>query len=246
MELTTFTNSQATDTGVPGIDQNEQQLDGQPLVEHQRAKPEKYTDAQQAHINELIRSAQSRAAKGLRAELNQAKSEMQSLQATLDAKITAGDPRVHAENAELKAELAALKRAGQEAQLDATLRAAATAAGFVDPEVGVMVLRPHVREIDGRVVGVDAEGNLLHDASMNPLSPHAVAERIAAQKPYMVRGNVHGGTGSTQRGNMPTSGPKLEDLFGKSSNSQLANNFALRQPNRYAQLRRQAREQGLI
>jgi len=203
--------------------------------------PVVFDEKQQERVNQVIREASARAGAEARAEADRLKKELEAIKASTNV-----TPDAAAELALTKAELASLKRAHEEASVKDALRAA-VGSDFLDGELACDILRSQVKVIDGKPVPVDAQGNPRMNAAFEVMSLREAAQQLATAKPFLARGTVRPGTGSYQsQSTTTTSGPKLEDLFGRSSNSGLANKLAMSRPSEYARLRSLARERGLI
>lgn len=199
-----------------------------------------YTAEQQEHINELIKGAQSRAARELRAENVRLKAEA--------AARTAAPPVVEDLSlrlAETQAELSSLKSEKQETTVRETLRAAC-GQQFLDNDLAVRLLADNVKVIDGAVRAVDETGNLRLNSSFEPMTLKELAQELAAAKPFLARAEVRGGAGSKPGAGYPSNAVDLSSLFGKNSDGGKANALAMHDPQTYRRLKAAAREKGLI
>jgi hypothetical protein len=202
-----------------------------------------YTPEQQAHLNEVIKEAQGRAARELRAENARLKAELDAAKRT---------PSPAADSTETLLRLAQVERERDElraAQHESTVNSALlSAAGnlFIDPALATRLMRDNVKVIDGKVVPVDETGNVRLNNSFEPMTLKDLAIELGTQRPYLARGEVRGGSGSTPSNRPLDTGVSLERLFGRNSNGAEANKLAMHNPQKYRELRALARERGLI
>lgn len=201
-----------------------------------------FDDAQKARVNEIVAEATRRAGREARAEAARLKTELETLQRT-QAPPPAAD--LSLELATAKAELSSLRTAQEEATIKAALVSAVSAENPFDPALCADLLRQNAKVVDGRVVFLDADGNVRLGADFNPLDAAAAARELAQARPYLIRGQVKGGVGS-KLSEAPVNVVRLEELFGPKSDGGKANALAMRDPRRYQELRRQAREKGLV
>lgn len=131
------------------------------------------------------------------------------------------------------------------------IQSAASSHGFVDVDV-VTALTSEAIQFDPEkakfyVVGENGQPRL--NAAYEQMSLDEYFQEFATKKPYLVRGDVKGGVGSTeaQRSALNQQGKyPVDQIFGKGSNAALANKLALTQPKEYARLKAEARDKGLI
>lgn len=199
-----------------------------------------YTPEQQEHINSLIKDAQSRAARELRAENVRLKAEAAARAA---APPVAEDLSLRL--AETQAELTALRSEKQTNLTRETLRAAC-GQQFLDNDLAVRLLADNVKVIDGAVRAVDDAGNLRLNSNFEPMTLRELATELAAAKPFLARAEVRGGAGSKPGTGYPSNAVPLERLFGKNSNGGEANRLAMHDQQTYKRLKAAAREKGLI
>jgi len=210
----------------------------------EQSKKITFTPEQQAVIDRVVKYAMSRAGKDARIEAERLRKELAARSTTDDA----GHRTLAADLAEARSELAAVKREQEAAALDATIRSACAKEDFLDIDLAVEISKRSVRVVDGKPVVIDpATGSEMLDETLSPVTVQGLARRIATDKPFLVRSRVVGGTGASERGNLPMPPTvNLEDLFGKRSKGQLANQLAQRSPREYRRLRSLAQQQGLI
>lgn len=85
------------------------------------------------------------------------------------------------------------------------------------------------------------------NAGLEPMSIDDFMEEYAKKKPHMVRAGVKFGSGSSEGGFGGSTGKyNVKDIFGRESNSRLANKLSLENPKEYQRLKAVAKEQGLI
>jgi hypothetical protein len=216
-----------------------------PAETEQEQKPAKivFDEAQKLRVNEIVREASARAGSEARAEAARLKTELEAARRAQTPPAPSAD--VTLELATTRAELAALRSAQEESAVKDSLRAACGTA-FIDPDLAVQILRAGVKVVNGKPVPVDSDGNERLGSDFNPMSLKEYAQELAAQKPFLARGQVRGGVGSTPSQAAPSAGPRLEDLFGPKSDGGAANRLALHDPQKYKSLRKLAVEKGLL
>jgi hypothetical protein len=223
--------------------------DAQAIETQQQQQPteqqEKVTfDArQQEKVNDLIRKAQGRAARELREELARVQLELAAVKQTAP-QADQGTQMLATELAATKAERDALARERQDTNITEHLRRAA-GDQFVNQDLAVNLMRQNVRVVDGKPVVIGPDGNPRMNASLDQMTLQDLATELTVQHPYLARGTVRPGTGSTpaSTGVPPV---QLDKLFGKGSNAAEINRLALHDPEKFRRLRRQARQEGLI
>jgi len=212
-------------------------------AEGQPPEPPKVTfdDAQKARINEIVAEASRRAGSEARAEAARLTVE---LEAARKAQVPAAeDTDARVKLAEAEAELGSLRAAQQEATVrDALLKAAGNT--FLDSDLAVRIMKDSTRLIDGKLCVVGADGAVRLNSNFEPMSAAELATELAGQKPFLARGEVRGGAGSTPTKGDTSNAVDLTIIFGKTASCQAANALAMRDPQR--QLREQARQRGLL
>lgn len=169
--------------------------------------------------------------------------------------IKAANAAAQAENVRVLAQARAEKEradlASQKAsniQKTSAIQAVASKLGFIKPDmVSALTAQSVSLEADGKIVIKKEDGTPRLNASLEPMSLEEYYTEYATQNPFMVRGEVRPGTGAFE--SQSTSRPgeyKLENLFGKSSNSKLANDLAMSNKKLYHELRAKAVAQGLV
>ena len=204
-------------------------------------KPVQFDDLQKARINEIISDAVKRAGAEARAEAKRLQDELDTLKRT-----QAPAPDQSVELQATKAELAAMRKEQAESALKGTLLSAVSGMGFFDPKLGADLLAQNAKLRDGKVVFVNEAGEVELGSDFNPLTPSGAATRLAEQRPYLVRGDVKGGSGSVLADRVSTPPLKLEDIFGARSSGAAANALAMRSPAEYRRLKSLAQQRRLI
>lgn len=128
---------------------------------------------------------------------------------------------------------------------------AASAQGFVDLDV-VAALTSNAIQFDsekGKFFVVGENGQPRMNSAYEDMTLEEFFQEFATKKPYLVRGELKAGAGSTeaQRSALNSQGKYTADqIFGRNSDPGLANKLAQGNPKEYARLKAQAREQKLI
>ncbi len=204
-----------------------------------------FDEKQQARINELLREAQGRSAREVRAENKRLQLELESARKAPTPAEPSADVLIRLAQAE--SERDSLRASAQDATIKATLQDAVASENFCDPALAAQILKSSVRLIDGKATVIDpATGEPQLNASFEPVTVAEAAKNLAKAKPFLVRSNYRPGSGSTPSMGSPSTQPRLEDLFGPKSNGGLANKLSLSDPRRYRQLRAIAQEKGLL
>jgi hypothetical protein len=211
-------------------------------------KPAKITfdEAQQKRVDELIRRAQGRAARELREHNEQLKTELEALRGQQGQQAVPND--VLTELSTTRTELQAMRQKETESQIMGEIRKHTGA--FVDAELAGQLLRQGIRQVEGKLVPVDADGNPRLNSDFEPMTLEDAARDLARQKPFLARGDVRFfGAGSTEASRSmldSVSDAKLSELYGKNSDPRKANALAMRDPAKYRALRSKAKERGLL
>jgi hypothetical protein len=211
-------------------------------------KPAKITfdEAQQKRVDELIRRAQGRAARELREHNEQLKTELEALRGQQGQQAVPND--VLTELSTTRAELQAMRQKETESQIMSEVRK--VTGGFVDQELAAQLIRQGIRQVEGKLVPVDADGNPRLNSDFEPMSLEDAARDLARQKPFLARGDVRlFGAGSTEAarstlGDVPRA--RLAQLFGPNSDAAAANRLALKDARAYSRYKEAARKEGLI
>jgi hypothetical protein len=131
------------------------------------------------------------------------------------------------------------------------IQSAAANQGFVDVEV-VAALTSDAIQYDsekGRFFVAGENGQPRLNSAYEQMTLDEFYQEFATKKPYLVRGEIKGGAGSTeaQRSALNAAGKyPVEQIFGPKSDPAVANKLALQNPKEYSRLKAQAREQKLI
>ncbi len=197
---------------------------------------------QQEKVNALIREAQGRASRDLRAELEIARNELQAYRSEASPELVTARTALAAEKTAREAAEARERRSLR----DASLKDACHEVGLLAPSDAARLLSDSVKFIDGQWVPVDPNGNIRTKTGGEPMSVLDLAREHAEARPWSVRGSVKGGSGSHEASRFAEPEPELRDLFGAKSNAEAANRLALTKPREYARLRRLAQAGGLI
>jgi hypothetical protein len=201
-----------------------------------------FSPEQQQKVDALIKDAMSRAGKTARAENAELKRELESL------KSSAGlDTEGRAELASVKNERDILRQERAENITRSALRS--VVGNFLDQELAIDLLKRSVRlTASGGLEVIDEAGNPRLNASYEPMTISELAKEEAARRPFMIKGAMRGGTGSTEAQSSTPSSDKtlVSQIFGPKSNSKLANQMSLQDPKKYARLRKIAIAEGLL
>jgi hypothetical protein len=200
-----------------------------------RTDPVHFDERQQEKLNQLIRDAQSRASRDLRTKLMQTEAELAAARAERDRAQAAAAPDATPDE-KLLVELDAEKR--RNAELTQTLRsrerenairAAARNAHFVDEGDALRLV------------------DIADDASVEDITKAVNAFAENPQKFHLIRGTTKSGSGSGPSAGYPTTPTyTAEMLFGKGSNSALANKIGIQRPDLYKSLKAEAKRKGLV
>ncbi len=213
-----------------------------PGAEDKQQTPPKFSTEQQARVDEIVREAMGRAGRDARAKVRELEAELSSLRTSASQ-----DPEIRAELAALREERNRLK--AERIEDIARNALMSVSAGFVDPNLFCDLARKNIRvSADGGLEVVGADGQPLLDDELRPMTVSQLAKRIGQERPYLVRGDMRYGSGSAESQSTPPPSDKalLPQLFGKNSNSKLANQLSLKDPKKYQRLRKAALAEGLI
>ncbi len=205
-----------------------------------------FDERQQQFIDTvLIPRSMGRAAKDVRQELAATKTRLANAEAALKAASpeSSETEKLRAELQLARAESESVKAAAAEATRTADIEKEATKAGVIDPAL--------LRAAIGDRVQRQGKDYVILDDSGTPRDGVTLAQFIhdeAEKRPYLVRGVVVSGTGQSGSNSSAYQDNSLkpEMLFGRASDSRLANQTALRNKPLYDRLKISAREKGLI
>jgi Sec-independent protein translocase protein TatA len=226
-------------TSTPQSDSGAEQPDDKPERVH-------FDERQQKRVDELIRNAMGRAGREHRDEAARLRQELEALRSQQGQQHTPQDVLL-TELSTTRAELSALKQQQSEASIMGEIRKVTGA--FVDGELAASILRQGVRQIDGKLVPTDQDGNPRLTADFEPMTLEDAANDLARTKPFLARSDVRSGSGSTEASHSMLSSvtdDKLSELFGKHSDPRKANALAMRDPGKYRALRSRAKERGIF
>jgi len=158
----------------------------------------RYSEEQQSHINFLIREANGRTSRDLRAELERVQEQANAKTLELDIYKKGANPELIAAREALAAERAqrtAAETRQQASELRALLREEADVAGFVNAADTAKLLTGNVRFVGGKYVVVDDAGNPRAAANGAPMQVGQLVAEFAASRPYAVKSNDARGGG---------------------------------------------------
>jgi hypothetical protein len=152
--------------------------------------------------------------------------------------------------ADSRKEAAEAKQEALNVRRDNAIQSAAAAANFYDLDAVKVLTKDSVKWDDqrNRWVVLGDNGQERMNAAYEPMSLGEFYTEYAAKKPYLVRGDVVGGTGATQSQRALSNNGKYtaDQIFGKNSDPQLANQLMKENPAEYKRLKGFARENKLI
>lgn len=132
------------------------------------------------------------------------------------------------------------------------MRDAASKIGFFDTQMVVNANEGFIKYDedvkDYVVVPNDNKSPYRMNSQYAPMTLEEYFQEYAVKNPWMVRGDVKAGAGSTesQKSGLGGSKFKVEDIFGPKSNGRLANEFAKADPAGYRRLKDEARAKNLV
>lgn len=209
-------------------------------------KPEKVTfDArQQDKVNELIREAQGRAAKEVRAELAAVREKLSRLEAVQPPsreEIEALERRA----AEAKVALAEAEAIGQSTRKQSRLLHACQ--GFLEPELVATLLKSQTAFVDGELRPTNEHGSPLLNTHGEAMSLDEFVRQFGEKRPWMVRSQAKGGSGSVASRGSSAEEPRAADYFGpQASKSGDLHRISRENPTLYRRLRAEAVSKGFL
>lgn len=223
------------------VESNEQPVVTPPTepVEPQKVT---FTPEQKDRINEIVKNASARAGIEARAETERLRKLIPANPTEPQSTDTATLLRL----AQAESELSTLKAQAQESALSEVLHKAANTQPWFDPTIAESILRNSVRVVEGVARVYDASGAVRLNSSFEPMSPAEAAAELAESKKFLVRSEMHFGSGSVMNTHHEEPGPKLETIFGRNSDGGAANRLAMKSPKTYAAMKVRARAAGLI
>lgn len=226
-------NNVGTDQVDDGLDSTESQ------------KPEKitYSEAQQKHLEILLKDAQRRTAKELRSKLELAELRLREV----ESRPAGYNPEVE----RLQSELEQAHKSTASLAREAVIAREATRLGYFDSTVLSKLVSSNLeydRTTKTFTVLDDNGEPKLNSSTMEPMSVSDFLADYGNRNPFLLRGQVKGGIGSAQSQKFNLGAPKipLERIFGDKSDGRIANEIAKRDKKEYARLKAQARAEGLI
>lgn len=131
------------------------------------------------------------------------------------------------------------------------IQAAASKINFVDLNAAVKLTQESIKWDDtrGKFIVVNENGTERMNSSFEVMSLDEFYTEFASQNPYLVRGEVKSGTGSTEsvRTGISSNGKyAVEDIFGPKSTAALAAKLKKENPSEYHRLKGIAKENNLI
>jgi hypothetical protein len=214
-------------------------------------KPAPLTAAQQKVFDAAVKEAMGRAGKLARQEAEQLRVENQRLKDAVSGTGSADElERTKGLLAEERLRNQAVLDASVKQQRDLVIAQEASKHGFVDASTLQQLTRQNLRHNTdtGAFDVVDESGNPRLNAAGEPLSVTDFFADYGNKKPYLVRGSVVSGTGQgSSLGSQPPAQIPLEKLFGRNSDSRLANEYSKRNGGRdYKLAKLEAQKRGLI
>jgi hypothetical protein len=201
------------------------------------SEPEKveFSPAQQAKLEEIIKAATGRTASDLRKQLAKTEAELAAAKAERDRAEAAARPDASVDE-KLALELDTERRKNAELtqtlrnrEREAAIRAAARNAHFID-ENDALKLVDIPDDADAETIRTTVDS-----FAQNPARFH------------LIRGTAKSGSGSgPSSGYTTTPTYTVEQLFGKGSNSALANKIGIQRPDLYKSLKAEAKRKGLV
>jgi len=216
---------------VPDLVKDTPILKDTPRVEPSAEPKVSFTPEQQAKIDEIVKAAMGRAAFETRSELARTKKALEQALAAASPDATEAD-KLRAQLDAARLRLDDLAQEHSRERLENTILAKAASARFVDPNQAALLL--------DKVDLLDADG------APDSAKIAAAVQSLADRSPWLVKGEVKPGSGSSPAQSVPADAPKLEELFGRGSNAKKCNELAIKNPSLYRTLRAQALRKGLV
>lgn len=129
------------------------------------------------------------------------------------------------------------------------IQTAAAKHNFINPDTLSKLVSDNIKWADGKFTVVNDDGAVRNNASFEPMTVDEFFADYASKNPYLVKGDVKSGAGSKVSSSYQGAGDqnlKLTDIFGKGSNSKLANDTMMKNPTLYKTMKAQAQAQNLI
>src|SRR6266478_7687019 len=208
-----------------------------------------FSEAQQQVFDAALKRAMGRAASDSRAEAADLKAKVVSLETQLKA--TRPDASqsdvLRAELEASKAQIASLQAAGAESAKLTELQKLAVAENFIDVSLITTILAPRVQRQGNTYIVVNEDGTVRTNSAGENLSLAEAVAQEAANRPYLVRGQVKtggGGSSSIGTGRLPsTDRYAVESLWGPGARpdaGRVLNEWSLRDRRAYDLARKSA------
>ena len=217
----------------------------------QREEKVEFTPAQQLKLDDIIKKSMGRAGSEARAEAANANRKAAELQAEVERLKAGAIP--NSRSAELEASrlhVAALQKQLTDGRTAQTLSDALADGSWVNAGVVSDLLKAKIawNTETNKPVVLDAEGLPRLNKDYDPMTLKEMLTEFAEAHPYLVRGTTKSGSASAAatRSTLGADAVRVEQIFGKNSNSALANRTAIRSPREYAAMKLEAQRRGLI
>jgi hypothetical protein len=204
-----------------------------------------FSSEQQQRVDEIIREAQGRAAKELRQERDALRNQLDLRETELRGYRESADPEL-ARTRELLAAETTRRQKAEESERNsaksAALSAALAQADVLSVGDALTLIKDSFRYEGSALAAIDPNTGAVREG----VSVQQAVSEFLASRQFLVRAQVRKGAGSAPSQEFGAAGPRLDQIFGKGSSAEAANNLAMRDPRQYARLRQKARAQGLI
>jgi hypothetical protein len=212
-------------------------------------EPVEFTPAQQVKLDLILKKAMGRAGADARAEAADLKAKLAAAETRLKAQApdaTRSDV-LAAELEASKAEIASLKATGAETSKVAELQKLALAENFIDVQLITTILAPRVQRQGNSYIVANEDGSVRQNGAGENLTLAEAVAQEAANRPYLIRGQVKsGGGGTSSSGHLPPTTLPLSHYCGPGSNSAATNALSIQRPAEYKRLRLLAQREGLV
>lgn len=220
------------------------------LPDTQENQPVAFDERQQALFDRKLKESHGRIAKEARAEAERLRLENIRLKEVAAGQGSQDElERVRGELASARLEQQAILDKAVAQSKDLLIAQEAAKARFVDIDTMQRLVRGNLRHdaATGTFTVVNDDGTPRLNAVGDPLPVSEFFEDYGNKKPWLVKGSVIPGTGSSGSGNsVPPPQKPLSFYFGPSSNAAAINALSLRDPATYRRLRAEAVRAGLI
>lgn len=165
-------------------------------------------------------------------------------------KTTSDEANTYKASAQAKdAEIAAARADAVNVRKQVAINSSAAKANFINTDVVAKLTQDDIKwDADrGKFVVNGPNGQLRLNAGLDPMSLDEYMNEFAVQNPYLVRGDVKPGIGSTGNRGITNNGKyEVAQIFGAKSDSRLAMALMKENPAEYHRLKDIARESGLV